>query len=316
MAMQWIAPRFGGPEVLTLVDAEVPAPGPGEVTIDVRAAGVNPADWKHLAAERGPDRPLPIKIGYEVAGVLSALGPGTQIASGGGALGDAVVAFRISGGWAAQVTVPAKDVFAQPRGLDDAAAANLLLAGSTAAEALHVTGVAAGETVLVHGGSGAVGVSVVQQARLIGARVVATASERNFDVVRGFGATPITYGPGLVERARAVSGPFAAVIDTVGTAEAVDSVPELLGGPGRAVTIVASDRSRAAGITAIAGARPASAAYRDSVRERLLGLAGRGELVVPVAQTFPLADALAAVELVRGGHPGGKVALIPPAERA
>ncbi|GAB3834215.1 NADP-dependent oxidoreductase [Dactylosporangium cerinum] len=312
MAVQWIAPKFGGPEALTLVEADVPPPAAGEVTIDVRAAGVNPADYKHLAAERGPDRPLPLLIGYEVAGVLSAVGPGTEIASGGGTVGDPVVAFRISGGYASQVTVPAKDVFAKPEALDYPAAANLLLAGSTAAEALHVTRVAEGETILVHGASGAVGVSVLQQARLIGARVVGTASERNFDLVRGFGAEPIAYGPGLVDRARAAAPEgIAAVIDTVGTDEAIDSVGELLADAGRAVTIVVSDRSRAAGVTAIGGAQPASAAFRDAVRARLLDLAADGRLVVPVARSLPLDEALAALDLVRGTHPGGKVALIP-----
>jgi NADPH:quinone reductase-like Zn-dependent oxidoreductase len=317
MAVRWIAPQFGGPEVLKLVESEVAEPGPGEVTIDVRAAGVNPADYKHIAAARGPDRELPLPIGYEAAGVLAALGPGTEIASGGGAVGDPVVAFRISGGYASRITVAARDVFAKPDTLDYPAAANLLLAGSTAAEALHVTGVRAGETVLVHGASGAVGVSVLQQARLIGASVVGTAGEHNFGLVRGFGASPVAYGPGLLERVRAAAPEgVAAVIDTVGTDEAIDSVGELLGSPARAVTIVASDRARAAGITAIGGALPASAAFRDGVRGRLLDLAADGRLVVPVARTFPLDEARAAIDLVRSGHPGGKVALVPSAAEA
>ncbi|MER7278613.1 NADP-dependent oxidoreductase [Dactylosporangium sp. NPDC000244] len=312
MALRWIAPDYGGPEVLTLVETDVRPPQAGEVTIDVRAAGVNPADYKHIAAARGVARELPLPIGYEVAGVLSAIGPDTEIASGGGAPGDAVVAFRINGGYASQVTVPAKDVFAKPEALDFPAAANLLLAGTTAAEALHVVRAAAGETVLVHGASGAVGISVLQQARLKGVSVIGTASERNFDLLRRAGAQAIAYGPGLVGRVRAAAPDgVAAVIDTVGTDEAVDSVAQLLPDASRAVTIVPSDRARDAGIRAIAGALPDSAEYRDSVRARLLGWAAEGRLVVPVAKTFPLAEALAAIELVRSGHPGGKVALIP-----
>nr|BFE57897.1 NADP-dependent oxidoreductase [Dactylosporangium thailandense] len=312
MALRWIAPDYGGPEVLTLVETDVRPPRAGEVTIDVRAAGVNPADYKHIAADRGAGRELPLPIGYEVAGVLSAIGPDTEIASGGGAPGDAVVAFRINGGYASQVTVPAKDVFAKPEALDFPAAANLLLAGTTAAEALHVVRAAAGETVLVHGASGAVGISVLQQARLKGVSVIGTASERNFDLLRRAGAQAIAYGPGLVGRVRAAAPDgVAAVIDTVGTDEAIDSVAQLLPDASRAVTIVPSDRSRDAGIRAIAGALPDSAEYRDSVRARLLGWAAEGRLVVPVAKTFPLAEALAAIELVRSGHPGGKVALIP-----
>ncbi|MEU7875301.1 NADP-dependent oxidoreductase [Dactylosporangium sp. NPDC049140] len=312
MALRWIAPDFGGPEVLTLVETAVRPPGPGEVTIDVRAAGVNPADYKHIAAPRGAAQELPLPIGYEVAGVLSAVGPDTEIASGGGTAGDPVVAFRIAGGYATQVTVSAKDVFAKPEALDFPAAANLLLAGCTAAEALHVVGAAKGETILVHGASGAVGASVLQQARIKGVNVIGTASEANFALLRGFGAQAIAYGPGLLDRVRtAAPEGVAAIIDTVGTDEAVDSVYHLLPDTSRAVTIVPSDRSRAAGITALAGNRPESAAYRDSVRADLLDLAGEGRLVVPMARTFPLSEALAAIELVRSGHPGGKVALIP-----
>ncbi|MFI5915123.1 NADP-dependent oxidoreductase [Dactylosporangium sp. NPDC051541] len=303
MALQWVAPTFGGPEVLTLVETEVRPPAAGEVTIDVRAAGVNPADYKHISAARGTDRALPLKIGYEVAGVISAVGPDTDRA-----VGEAVVAFRISGGWASQVTVPAKDVYPKPASLDFPAAANLLLAGTTAAECLHVVRAAPGETVLVHGASGAVGISVLQQARLQGIAIVGTASERNFTLLRQTGAVPIAYGPGLRDRIQAAAPHgIAAVIDTVGTDEAIDTMDD----PSRAVTIVASDHSRAAGIKAIAGNLPESAAYRDSVRARLLAWAGEGRLIVPIAKTFPLTEALAAVDLVRSGHPGGKVALIP-----
>jgi NADPH:quinone reductase-like Zn-dependent oxidoreductase len=273
---------------------------------------VNPADAKHLAAARGPDRPLPLPVGYEVAGVLSALGPDTAIASGGGTVGDAVVAFRVRGGYASRITVPAADVFAKPDTLTFPAAANLLLAGTTAAEALHVVRVGPGDTVLVHGASGAVGVSLAQQARVIGARVVGTASEANFDRLRGFGTEPVAYGPGLLDRLRALApGGFAAAVDAVGTAEALDTSLALVADRGRVVTIVASDHSAAAGVTAIAGARPASAAFRDAVRPHVLALAADGRLVVPVARTFALADARAALELVGTGHPGGKVALIP-----
>ena len=107
-----------------------------------------------------------------------------------------MLAFRISGGYAERVTVAAADVFAKPPGLDHPSAANLLLAGTTAAEMLHVTGVRAGETVVVHGASGAVGVSVLQQARELGVRCVGTASEHNADVVRRFGGEPVVYGEG------------------------------------------------------------------------------------------------------------------------
>ena len=311
MAQHWVATDFGGLDVFELQDVEVPAPGPGEVTIAVTAAGMNPADAKHVA--RGGDRStLPLPIGYEVAGRLTAIGPDTEIGSGGGAVGDEVLAFRIRGGYATEVTVPASAVFARPASLAPEEAANLLLAGATAAEMLHVTGVRAGDTVLLHGASGAVGVSVLQQARLLGARVVGTAGESSADVVRRFGGEPVRYGDGLADRVRELAPDgVAAALDTVGTDEAVDVSLELVADRGRIVTIAAFGRAERDGIRLIAGAIPASQAFRDSVRARLIELAGAGELVVPMARTFPLSDARAALELLQSGHPGGKLALIP-----
>jgi NADPH:quinone reductase len=310
-ARRWMATDFGGPEVLELVSAELPPPGPGEVTIEVRAAGMNPADYKGFA--RAGDRSrLPLPIGYEVAGVLSAVGPDTGIASGGGAVGDEVLAFRIDGGYASVLTVPAADVFAKPVGLDFPAAANLLLVGATAADTLRTVEVEAGDTVLVHGASGSVGVSVLQQARLLGARVIGTASERNFDTVRSFGAVPVAYGEGLAERVRqAAPDGISAAIDTVGTDEAVDVSLALVESRQRIVTIAASGRAEAEGFGYVGGGTPDSARFRDSVRARLIQLAAEGSLVVPVARTYPLAEARDALELLATGHPGGKLALVP-----
>ena len=202
-ARRVLAPEYGGPEVLRVVDEDVVQPGPGQVLIAVRAVGLNPADYKGFSGQRSSDPDaLPIKPGYEVAGVVAALGADTELASGGGAVGDEVLAFRVSGGYASAVTVPAKDVFAKPAALDFPAAANLLLAASTAADMLHAVEAKEGETILVHGASGAVGVSVLQLARDRGIRAIGTASERNFDIVRRFGGEPVAYGDGLQERAR------------------------------------------------------------------------------------------------------------------
>jgi NADPH2:quinone reductase len=298
MAKRWVATDFGGLEVLEFVDAAVRDPGPGEVTITVRAAGMNPADYKRFA--KGPANDpsaLPWPVGSEVSGVIEALGPDTEIATGGGAVGDEVLAFRIAGGYAEQVTVAAADVFAKPAALDHPAAANLLLAGTTAAEMLHVTGVSAGDTVVVHGASGAVGVSVLQQAQELGVRCVGTASERNFATVRRFGGEPVGYGDGLADRLRAAAPDgFAAALDAVGTDEAVDVSLELVADRRRIVTIAAHARADRDGIQAIGGTMPASA---------------DGRLVVPVARTFALDAAPEALALLRGGHPGGKLALLP-----
>lgn len=309
MAHHWIATRPGGLDVFSFEEHDLPEPQHGEVTIAVRAAGMNPADAKHVASGAG-DFPRP--IGYEVAGVVTAIGPDTTIGSGPVAVGDEVLAFRISGGWATDVTVSAADVFAKPRSLSFGEAANLLLAGTTASEMLHVTHVARGDTVLVHGASGAVGVSVLQQAARIGARVIGTASPANHDVVARFGGVPVSYGDGLEGRVRdAVPEGVAAALDCVGTDEAIEVSLALVADRGRIVTIAAADRAKQEGLIAIAGVMPASKAYRASVRANLVELAGSGHLVVPVARSFALADARTAAELLMGQHPGGKLVLEP-----
>src|SRR4051794_11790035 len=275
MERHWIATRPGDLDVFTLEEYDVPPPGPGEVTVQVRAAGMNPADYKHIA--NGDPADFPKAVGYEVAGVLTALGPDTQLASGGGEAGDEVLAFRVTGGWASALTVPARDVFTKPPSVSFEEAANLLLAGTTAAEMLHVTDVSEGETVLVHGASGSVGVSLLQQAALRGVRVIGTASEGRFDTVRGFGGQPVAYGDGLEQRVRDLAPEgIAAALDCVGTDEAVDVSLALVADRNRIVTIAAMQRAEADGIRVIGGAMPASKAFRDSVRGDLIGLAGDG----------------------------------------
>src|SRR3954466_1129903 len=293
MAQHWIATRPGDLDGFSFVEYDVLPPRQAGVTIAVRAAGMNPADAKHV--RRGDAADFPKPIGYEVAGVVSAVGPDTEIASGPVAVGDEVLAFRVSGGWATELTVPARDVFAKPSSLSFEEAANLLLAGCTASEMLHVTGVGEGDTILVHGASGAVGVSVLQQAALLGAEVVGTASEGRFEVVARYGGTPVTYGDGLEQRVReAAPEGVAAALDCVGTDEAVDASLALVADRERFVPTAPADRAQAEGFTAIGGAMPTSKSYRDSVRADLVRLAGDGRLVVPVARTFSLADALEA----------------------
>ncbi|MBO0843006.1 MAG: alcohol dehydrogenase catalytic domain-containing protein, partial [Nocardioides sp.] len=258
---RWIATA---PTSLSLEEHTPPAAGPGEVTIDVRAAGVNPADYKH--PQRATSFPVP--IGYEVAGVVSAVGE--RAGEGVGlSVGDEVVAFRVSGGWADAVTVPAADVFAKPDSIGFPEAANLLLAGSTAAEMLHVVGARSGETILVHGASGAVGVAVLQLAALDGIRVVGTASEANFKRVEEFGGVPVAYGDGLADRVAGRS--IVAALDCVGTEEAVEVSKALVPDLTRIVTIAAPESS---GLRRIAGAAPDSKRFRDGVRQHLLDLAG------------------------------------------
>jgi NADPH:quinone reductase len=308
-ARKWVAVDFGGPEVLRSVEMEVPDPGPGQVTIAVRAAGMNPADAKHIAPGQDPAL-LPLSLGYEVAGVVSALGPGIELASGGGAAGDEVVA-QVSGGYATAITAAASGVFAKPSALSFPQAASLLLVGTTAADLLHTSGAREGETVLLHGAAGAVGVSVLQQARVLGVRVVGTASMANFEFVRRYGGIPVEYGPGLLDRVRAAApGGIAAALDTVGSDEAGDVSLALVADRNKVVTIADAPRAKADGYIFIGASNPASGPFRARARSRILKLAADGDLVVPMAETFGFADAPAAFAALTSPHPPGKIALV------
>ena len=309
-ARKWVAVDFGGPEVLRNIEVDVPDPGPGQVTIDVRAAGINPADAKHIAPGQDP-KLLPLSVGYEVAGVVTAFGPDTELGSGGGAVGDEVVAAMVDGGYTTAMTVPAADVFAKPTTLTFPEAANLLLVGITAADLLHTSGAKEGETMLLHGAAGAVGVSVLQQARLLGVRVVGTASKANFEFVQLYGGIPVEYGPGLLDRVRAAAPEgMAAALDTVGSDEAGDVSLALVADRNRVVTIAAARRAKADGYVFVGASNPASGPFRARARRWILKLAQDGDLVVPIAETFELADAPAAFAALTSPHPPGKLALV------
>jgi NADPH:quinone reductase-like Zn-dependent oxidoreductase len=307
--MQWVATDFGGPDVLEQREIDVPAPGPGQVTVAVRAVGMNPADFKHFGP--GQDKALlPLTVGYEAAGVITAVGPDTRIATGPAAPGDAVIVFQITDGYSTAITVPAADVFAKPAGLPFPEAANLLLAGVTAAEMVNAAGVTEGDTVLLHGAAGAVGLSALQQLRLAGVTVIGTASPSNFDLVRHLGGTPVAYGPGLRERVlQAAPDGLAAALDTVGSDEAVDVSLALLEGPQRLVSIAAFARA-ADGFVILAGGDPRSAHFRAEARARIIDLAAGGDLTVPMDRVFPFAQAPQAVTRLAGRHPSGKIALV------
>lgn len=305
MAEKWVAAALGSLEGLTRVHVDVPRPGPGEVTIAVRAVGMNPTDVKGVLHGQDPAA-LPLSIGYEVSGVVTATGADVPLS-----VGDEVLAFRVNGGYATELTVPASDVFAKPAALDWAAAANLLLVGATAADMLRVVAPREGETLLVHGASGAVGVSLLQQARIAGLRVIGTASERTFGVVEEFGGTAVVYGDGVEGRVRSLAPDGIDVaLDCVGTDEAVDVSLALVADRSRIVSIAAFGRARSDGFRVVGGSDPTSVAYRDGRRRDLVALAAAGELVVPVARTFAFDEAPAAMELLASGHPGGKLALL------
>ncbi|WP_353108993.1 NADP-dependent oxidoreductase [Gordonia sp. (in: high G+C Gram-positive bacteria)] len=295
--------RCNGPDGLAdfeFVQVEAAIPGPDEVRVEVRAAGVNPADLKHT--RRATTYPVP--VGYEIAGVVTAVG---SAAADRFAPGDRVVAFRVHGGYATELTFPAEKAFSLPDSVDDVAAAGLLLAGTTAADMLHRSGASDGDTILVHGASGAVGATLLQLAARRGVRVIGTASPSRLDAVRRFGGTPVAYGPGLVDRLR--DWTFDAALDLAGTDEATDASLALVSDKSRIITAANKPAADRHGFVAVAGMDPESTAFRDAVRPELIGLHAAGELEVPVAQTFPLAQAREALELVASGAAGGKVVL-------
>ena len=315
MAMRWTAPAPGPIDTWSFDEVEVAPPGSGEVTVRVRAAGINPADAKHVATAR-PGAEFPVPIGYELSGEITAVGSDALGGAGELHVGDEVVAFRVQGAYATELTIASRDVFAKPANLSHAEAANLLLAGTTAAEMIQVTRVGEGDLVLLHAASGAVGVSLLQQARKLGVRVIGTVgpdAEESAERVRRYGGIPVAYGDGLRERVEeaAEGAPIAAAWDAVGTDEAFEVSLALVAERDRIVTIVDPERAKKDGVLWIAGSRPESARFRDIARARVLELAASGALEVPIGRTYPLAQAVEAVRFVMDGHPGGKVALLP-----
>lgn len=313
MAKAVVATGFGGPENLSLVDREVPPPGPGEVTIEVRAAGVNPFDAKVYSGAFGTDPAnLPISLGVEVAGVVSAVGEDASGPAGPLSVGDEVVA-RPSGGYATAVTVEAAVVVPKPAEVSWEVASGLLAAGGTAVHALTLLDLKEGQTLVVHAASGAVGLLAVQLAVAAGVKVIGTAGEARHEQLRRHGAVPVTYGDGLLDRLRAAAPDGVdGVFDVAGTDEAVDASLELVGDPARIVSAVAFGRADA-GIRLIGGGPGADPGteIRGEAWRTLLPLAAQGRLELPIGRTFPLAAAAAAHELVASGHPGGKVVLLP-----
>lgn len=310
-----IATGYGGPDVLALDDQPAGEPGPGEARIEVRAAGVNPVDYKAYSGAFGADPArLPLRLGAEAAGVVTAAGPGAAGSGGPVAPGDEVIAFRAPGAYAAELVVPATALVPKPATLGWPQAAGLMLTGVTAWHALAVTDVRPGDTVLVHAASGGVGLMVVQLAMLRGATVIGTASPTRHELLRELGAVPVSYGPGLAERVHeAAPGGVDVALDLIGTDEAVDTSLGMVSDRARIATIAAFARGFQAGIQVLGGAPGADpgTTIRAEARPELARLAGQGALRVLVSETFPLADAAMAHRSIMTGHTAGKIALIP-----
>lgn len=291
--------RFGGPEVLEVVDLPDPRPGPGQVRIAVRAAGVNPSDWKKRQGLM--DQELPQTMGYEAAGRVDGLGEGvTDVA-----VGDRVFGFSADG--VAQAELAVLSTYAPvPPSLDFPGAAALPAAVETATRALDQLGVGSSGTLLISGASGSVGSAAVQLAVVRGARVIGTASAANHAYLRSLGAEPVAYGEGLVERVRALApGGVDLALDVAGSGV----LPELIGlagGSGHVVTIAD-----------FAGAREHGVRFSSGDAGRAVhALGGIGELIesgrfsLPVARTFPLTEVAEAHRAGEDGRVRGKLVLV------
>jgi NADPH:quinone reductase-like Zn-dependent oxidoreductase len=305
-----LATAYGGPEVLSVVDEPIADPGPGEVRVRVRAAGVNPIDAKVYSGAFGTDPSrLPFRLGGEISGEVVAAGPDTGFSAG-----DEVIGYRVDGGYADELLAPAPALVPKPPSLGWEEAAGLCLTGATAFHTLTATGVGAGDTVLVHGAAGGVGLMAVQLAKIRGARAIGTASLASHDLLRELGAEPVAYGPGLADRVRALaSDGVDAAVDAIGTDEAMDVSLALVADRARIATVVSFVRGTAEGVKVLGGGPGGDPGteLRAAARTELAELAGSGRIRVVIDGRYSLADVADAHRQLTAGHTHGKIVLVP-----
>ncbi|MFQ4149478.1 NADP-dependent oxidoreductase [Arthrobacter sp. LAPM80] len=296
--------KYGGTEVLKQAVTPIPKVAPGSVLIRVKAAGVNPVDWKIMGGglDGIMDVNFPVIPGWDVAGVVEAVGFDTPEFK----VGDEVFSYgrrdTVKGGTFAElVALPASIVTHKPSNLSWVQAAALPLTGLTAQRTLDALGLLAGSTLLIHNGSGSVGRSCIQLAVTDGVRVIATASAKNHARLRELGAEPVDYGTGLVDRVRALAP------------DGVDAVADFIGGVLDDSLAALKDGGRHASIadrTVLShGGQYIWVRPGTGELERLSLLVEDGTLSVDVAQTFPLQEAASAFEASMSGHGSGKIVL-------
>jgi NADPH:quinone reductase-like Zn-dependent oxidoreductase len=291
--------RFGGPEVLEIVDLPDPHAGTGQVRIAVRAAGVNPSDWKKRKGLMGGE--LPQTMGYEAAGVVDEVGKGVADV----AVGDRV--FGFSAGGAAQAELAVLSYYAPiPPSLDFAGAATLPAAIETATRALDQLGVAGGSTVLINGGFGSVGSTAVQLAVVRGARVIGTASPANHEYLRSIGAEPVAYGEGLAGRVRSLAPDGVDLALDVAGSGVLPELIELAGAPEHVMTIADFGGAQEHGVRFSSGDAGRAVHALAEIGE----LIESGRFSLPVAQTFPLPEIAEAHRVGEDGHVRGKLVLL------
>jgi NADPH:quinone reductase-like Zn-dependent oxidoreductase len=297
--------EYGGVDVLKVVDVPKPEPGPGQVLVQVKAAGINPGEAKirdGLLHSRWPST-FPSGEGSDLAGVVAQTGPGVP----GWSAGDEVIGYTDNrASHAEYVVAEEQNLTAKPAGLPWDVAGSLFVAGATAYAAVRAVAPTEGDTVVVSGAAGGVGSIAVQLARLDGATVIGLASEVHHEWLTGHGVIPVAYGDGVADRIRQVAGKVDAFIDTVG-GDYVELALSLGVVPARIDTIVRFDAVEKYGVKAEGNAAGASA----SVLAELAGLIAAGKLEVPIAATFPLSQVRQAYRLLEKGHIGGKVVLVP-----
>jgi len=292
--------QIADPFVLEVVDRPEPHAGPGEVRVRVRAAGLNPVDWKiasNPAAAHAFGVTLPAGFGNDLAGEIDEVGDGVT----GWAVGDRVYGGARGRAVAEHVVLDPATLLRTPHGLPDEIAATLQIAGRTADAAVHAVRVGAGDTVLIGGAAGGVGVLTVQLAVAAGATVIATASPDNHDFLRSLGAVPTTYGDGLADRVRALAPDGVdAAIDLHGT-DTVRTALEL-GVPGDRIATIAGGPNPPGGAIATGGGDATPGAL-----DRIAAGLAAGTLQLPIAARFPIERITDAVALQRTGHVRGKV---------
>ena len=298
--------HYGGPEVLQVIDVPRPAPGPGQVLVRVRAAGINPGEAKvreGLLHDRWPAT-FPSGQGSDLAGVVEEIGAGVA----GVAVGDEVIGWTDERASQAELVVVAADQLTpRPAGVPWEVAGALFVAGATAHAAVRAVGAGPGDTVVISGAAGGVGSIAVQLAVRAGARVIALASEANHPWLTAHGAIPVTYGAGVAERIReAAGGSVDAFIDLVG-----DGYVQLALDLGVAVERVDTIADFAAAARFGVKADGSAAGASVDVLAELAALVAAGRLDVPIAATFPLARVQDAFRELAGGHTHGKIVLTP-----
>ncbi|MGO1226720.1 MAG: NADP-dependent oxidoreductase [Brachybacterium sp.] len=301
MSKVFVFTTYGGPEGQQLTEREAPAPRAGEIAIEVRAAGVNPADWKRREGVFGTRGRLPVAMGLEAAGIVTAVGEGTRDF----AVGDEVLGApaRGLGAFAEHTVLDASATVVKPEEISFTDAAAIPVAGTTAYDLTHQVEIEAGQTLLVLGAGGGVGRMALQIAKVHELKAIGVASESKRELVEATGATFVPSGEGVAARVRALApGGVDVLADLVG-GDALRELAPLAKDP--SVIVSAAD-----GTTAVelgGGGRERS----EGVLGKITGVVQYGLVDPHVVETFPLSQAAEALALVESGHAHGKIVIVP-----